>query len=97
MNGEDFGVLLPAISTIFSKRLKKKYVVSLIFENVPHNRVADMYCRFKFKVERAFILLTLSDRRLTRHHSTMDDLLITKANDNTWLDKERKGIIKRAV
>ena len=47
---------------------------------------------------RAFRLWTLllRDLRLTMHHSTMEDLMLTKANDNTWFESERKGIISRA-
>lgn len=50
-------------------------------------------------VERAFSLLTLllNDRRLSMSHETMEDLLLTKANDSAWSEAERKGIIARAV
>ena len=50
-------------------------------------------------VERAFSLLTLllDDQRLSMSHETMEDLLLTKANDSAWSEAERKSIIARAV
>ena len=41
--------------------------------------------------------LILRDRRLTMHISTMQDLMLMKANDNTRFESERKGIISRAM
>ena len=49
-------------------------------------------------VERAFSVLTLllSDRRLSLHHETMEDVMLTKCNNKNWGCQEREDIIKNA-
>ena len=100
LNGDDFVVLLPAISAIFSKSLTKLWCHVLNFRRLEFPNLCliiellTCIAGSNSTVERAFSLLTLllMDRRWTMHHSTMEDLLITKANDNTWSESERKGI-----
>ena len=50
-------------------------------------------------VERAFSVLTLllSDRRLSLHHETMEDLMLIKCNNKNWGCQEREDIIERAL
>ena len=92
LNGDDFVVLLPAISAIFSKSLTKLWCHVLNFRRLEFPNLCliiellTCIAGSNSTVERAFSLLTLllMDRRWTMHHSTMEDLLITKANDNTW-------------
>ena len=50
-------------------------------------------------VERAFSVLTmmLSDRSLSLHHETMEDLMLLKCNDKNWGCQEREDIIDRAL
>ncbi|XP_050411066.1 uncharacterized protein LOC126825422 [Patella vulgata] len=50
-------------------------------------------------VEAGFSHLTgmLSDRRLSLHHSSMEDLLLIKINNLVWTEKERNAILESAV
>lgn len=50
-------------------------------------------------VERGFSSLTsmLSDRRLSLHHKTMENLLLIRVNNLSWTDTEREDILNRSV